>query len=58
MFAVLHSKVLVEFNEEGKTCAQLVELTIKVFHMTRKVFQVMPNNFVIHQLEPTPQANK
>ena len=45
-------------NKEGKTCAQLVELTIKVFHATRKIFQVIHNNLVIHQVEPTLQANK
>ena len=37
-------------NEESKTCAQLDELTIKVFYITRKVFQVMPNNPVIHNM--------
>ncbi len=40
-------------NQEGKTCAELVELTIKVFHLTRNVFQVMLYNLVIHQLELT-----
>ena len=28
-------------NQEGKACAELVELTIKVFHHTRNVSQVM-----------------
>ena len=45
-------------NEEGKTCAQLAELPMKVSHKTRKIFPVMLYNLVIHHLEPTLQANK
>ncbi len=45
-------------NQEGKTCAKLVELTGKVFYITRNVFQVMLINLVIHQLELPLQANK
>ena len=45
-------------NGEGKTCAQLVELTIKVSNETKKIFQVTYNNIVIRQLEPTLQVNK
>ncbi len=42
-------------NQEHKTCAELVELTIKLSHTTSNVCLVMLNNLVIYQLELPPQ---
>ncbi len=51
MLEVLHRK-------EGKTCAKLVELTIQVSHVTKKVYQVILNKLFIQQQVLTLQANK
>ncbi len=45
-------------NQEGKTCPELVQLTIKTFLTTQNVFLVMLYNLVIHQLELTLQAKQ